>query len=95
MGRSIYCGEDFLWKYVLGEQVSEMYRINSELGIGEYSFTEDGDTLIIRQTDLEGLDRALTGLKPTQPQNPNYFLDRIAGDYIPAHPDQAEFVEFQ
>jgi hypothetical protein len=40
MGRYINCkiaGKDeMVWKYVFGEQNSEMYRISEELAIGEY-----------------------------------------------------------
>ena len=40
MGRYIKCkinGElEYVWKYVLGVQPSEMYRIYEELGVGEY-----------------------------------------------------------
>jgi hypothetical protein len=40
MGRYIECkinGElENVWKYVLGAQPSEMYRIYEELGVGEY-----------------------------------------------------------
>ncbi|MDB9517340.1 hypothetical protein PN466_10315 [Roseofilum reptotaenium CS-1145] len=40
MGRYINCkvNDDYkiVWKYGLGTQASEMYRISTELGIGEY-----------------------------------------------------------
>ena len=40
MGRYIECkinGKlEYVWKYVLGGQLSEMYRIQEELGVGEY-----------------------------------------------------------
>ncbi len=93
MGRYICCGEDLVWKYALGEQPSEMYRIHEELGIGEYTFNEEGDTLILRRSDLELLDRALRELKLTQTQSQNYFLDMIDAicDYMREHPDRGEF----
>ena len=51
MGRYITCkvGNEYknVWKYGLGIQASEMHRVNTELGIGEYhpiQYEDNGDS---------------------------------------------------
>jgi hypothetical protein len=38
MGRQVTCDGEFVWKYVLGEQSSELYRVPEETGLGEHHF---------------------------------------------------------
>ncbi len=52
MSRYIECkfdsGYQIVWKYKLGEQASEMCRISTELGVGEYhQISEIEDRLIL------------------------------------------------
>lgn len=60
MGRRIYCGEDFVWKYAFGKQSSEQYRVAEELGIGRIVNVSDyGDTLILSKEDIPALEEYL------------------------------------
>ncbi len=38
MGRLVTCGKDIVWKYVFGEQNSEIYRVPEDVGVGEHVF---------------------------------------------------------
>ncbi|WP_415882351.1 hypothetical protein [Neptuniibacter sp. QD34_54] len=40
MGRLVTCDEDYVWKYVFGEQNSELYRVPQDVGVGEHHFVK-------------------------------------------------------
>ena len=37
MGRLVTCNDQIIWKYVFGEQNSEIYRVPEEVGVGVHS----------------------------------------------------------
>jgi hypothetical protein len=42
MGRLVTCGDEIVWKYVFGEQNSEIYRVSEEVGVGYHAFIKYG-----------------------------------------------------
>jgi hypothetical protein len=60
MGRHINCmiGDEYesVWKYRFGVQNSEMHRITSDLGIGQYHSLGHSDTLILTRIDIEKIE---------------------------------------
>ncbi|ARU57243.1 hypothetical protein OLMES_3202 [Oleiphilus messinensis] len=49
MGRFVTCDDDYVWKYVFGEQNSELYKVPEELGVGEHHFVRFDEEKLINE----------------------------------------------
>ncbi|WOO43120.1 hypothetical protein [Rubellicoccus peritrichatus] len=38
MGREVTCDGEFIWRYIYGEQPSELYRVSEELRLGQHHY---------------------------------------------------------
>lgn len=99
MSRLIGCetnsGCQIVWQYRLGCP-SDMYRINTELGIGEYCQTNAlEDRLILARNELKKLEAQLQMLKEAATVNEDRrFIAMVEAfrDCMVANPKQDQFI---
>lgn len=88
-------GCQIVWQYRLGFP-SDMYRINTDLGLGEYCRTNPfKDRLILAKNELEKLEAQIQTLKEAAAVDEDrHFIAMVEAfrDCIVANPEQDRFI---
>jgi hypothetical protein len=94
IGCEVNSGCQIVWKYWFG-QPSEMHRISTELGIGDYQQLGGlEDRLILTRSDLRKLEMQIQMLKETKTTHEDkQFIDMIEAirDFIIVNSDREQF----